>query len=105
MVLYCLTPPQFHRYSSLTLCPPRPAWGENSDGPNDKSIVFDSGGICLVNRRSLRFSGPEGSPPTETAVKDDMPPSTQALSDDWEEASIRARAAADTERAVEDSQP
>ena len=29
MVLYCLTPPQFHRYSSLTLCPPPPAWGEN----------------------------------------------------------------------------
>src|ERR1700730_4346754 len=29
MVLYCLTPPQFHRYSSLTLCPPYPAGGEN----------------------------------------------------------------------------
>src|ERR1700722_4504219 len=29
MVLYCLTPPQFHRYSSLTLCPPYPARGEN----------------------------------------------------------------------------
>jgi hypothetical protein len=29
MVLYCLTPPRFHRYSSLTLCPPPPAWGEN----------------------------------------------------------------------------
>src|SRR5690348_10355958 len=27
IVLYCLTPPQFHRYSSLTLCPPNPAWG------------------------------------------------------------------------------
>ena len=28
IVLYCLTPPQFHRYSSLTLCPPFPAWGD-----------------------------------------------------------------------------
>ena len=32
MVLYCLTPPQFHRYSSLTLCPPYPAWAENVAG-------------------------------------------------------------------------
>ena len=29
MVLYCLTPPEFDRYSSLNLCPPYPAWGEN----------------------------------------------------------------------------
>src|SRR5580704_1120009 len=29
MVLYSLTPGQFHRYSSLTLCPPCPARGEN----------------------------------------------------------------------------
>jgi len=33
MVLYCLTPPQFHRYSSLTLCPPNPAQGENVGNP------------------------------------------------------------------------
>src|SRR5581483_3152971 len=28
IVLYCVTPPEFRRYSSLTLCPPCPAWGE-----------------------------------------------------------------------------
>ena len=28
IVLYCLTPGKFRRYSSLTLCPPFPAWGE-----------------------------------------------------------------------------
>jgi len=32
IVLYCLTPPRFHRYSSFNLCPPYPAWGENLDG-------------------------------------------------------------------------
>ena len=42
---------------------------------------------------------------TEIDMRDDMPPSKQALADDWDEASIRARAAADTERAVEDAQP
>jgi len=30
IVLYCLTPRQFGRYSSLTLCPPCPAWGEDA---------------------------------------------------------------------------
>jgi len=29
IVLYCLTPPEFRRYSSLNSCPPYPAWGEN----------------------------------------------------------------------------
>src|ERR1035437_8520351 len=54
MVLYCLTPPQFHRYSSLTLCPPCPAWGEKNDGMDDDCIVFGGGGTRLVNRSSRR---------------------------------------------------
>jgi hypothetical protein len=28
IVLYCLTPAGFRRYSSFNLCPPCPAWGE-----------------------------------------------------------------------------
>jgi hypothetical protein len=48
IVLYCLTPPLFHRYSCLNLCPPPPAW----DGLNLKMHAFAGGGIRLVN--SLR---------------------------------------------------
>ena len=51
------------------------------------------------------YNGPDANAPTEIDIQDDMPTSTQALADDWDEASIRARAAADTERAVEDAQP
>jgi chromosome segregation protein len=51
------------------------------------------------------YNGPDANAPTEIDVQDDMPTSTQALADDWDETSIRARAAADTERAVEDAQP
>jgi hypothetical protein len=40
IVLYCLTPAQFHRYSSLTLCTPYPAWGAINDGPHRASIKF-----------------------------------------------------------------
>ena len=51
------------------------------------------------------YSGPDASAPTEIDVQDEMPSSASAVTDDWDEASIRARAAADTERAVEDAQP
>jgi hypothetical protein len=46
IVLYCLTPPRFRRYSSFNLCPPSPAW----DGMVEACIVFYWGGIRLVNR-------------------------------------------------------
>jgi chromosome segregation protein len=41
----------------------------------------------------------------EIDIQDEMPESAAASADDWDEASIRARAAADTEQAVEDAQP
>ena len=48
----------------------------------------------------------DASAPTEIEIHDDMPEAAEAnISDDWDEASIRARAAADTESAVEDAQP
>ena len=75
------------------------------------------------------YAGCDANAPTEIDIQDDMPGSAKAdgapslsrralagqggdsdpdethLTDDWDEASIRSRAAADTERAVEDAQP
>src|SRR5580692_5016721 len=48
IVLYCLTPPRFRRYSSFNLCPASPAWGEEVVCCFS-SIVFGGGGIRLVN--------------------------------------------------------
>ena len=45
MVLYCLTPAPFHRYSCLNLCPPSPA----RDGVVLIWHLFEGGGIPLVN--------------------------------------------------------
>ncbi len=43
---------------------------------------------------------------TEIDIQDDMPEAAQSpAADDWDETSIRARAAAETEQAVEDAQP
>ena len=52
------------------------------------------------------YAGSDANAPTEIDIQDDMPPAAEAhIVDDWDEASIRSRAAADTERAVEDAQP
>ena len=53
------------------------------------------------------YSGPDANAPTEIDIQDDLPQGAQEahLSDDWDEASIRARAAKATEEAVEDAQP
>jgi chromosome segregation protein len=72
------------------------------------------------------YSGADATAATEIDIQDEMPGSEQEpgapflassarsgdfdpddanISDDWDEASIRARAAEDTERAVEDAQP
>jgi len=49
IVLYCLTPVEFRRYSSLTLCLPYPAWGENNGESDDASIELGAKGIRVVN--------------------------------------------------------
>src|ERR1700733_7248357 len=46
------------------------------------------------------YSGTDASAPTEMDIQDDLPEAN--ISDDWDEASIRARAAQATEEAVED---
>ena len=59
IVLYCLTQARIHRYSSLNLCPPYPAWGENNDGTEDTGIKLDAAGIRLVNSQDPHFSRTE----------------------------------------------
>jgi chromosome segregation protein len=49
------------------------------------------------------YGGTDAAAPTEIDIQDDLPEAN--LSDDWDEASIRARAAAATDQAVEDAQP
>jgi chromosome segregation protein len=49
------------------------------------------------------YNGPDANAPTEIDIQDDLPEAN--VSDDWDEASIRARAAEATEQAVEDAQP
>ena len=49
------------------------------------------------------YNGPDANAPTEIDIQDELPENN--ISDDWDEASIRARAATATEEAVEDAQP
>jgi chromosome segregation protein len=49
------------------------------------------------------YNGADANAPTEIDIQDDLPEAN--ISDDWDEASIRARAAKATEEAVEDAQP
>ena len=51
------------------------------------------------------YAGSDAAAPTEIDIQDDMPADEAHLADDWDEAAIRARAAEDTDRAVEDAQP
>jgi chromosome segregation protein len=54
------------------------------------------------------YPGPDASAPTEIDIQDELPLSAEALrrpAEDWDESAIRARAAEDTERAVEEAQP
>ncbi|HXX44169.1 MAG TPA: AAA family ATPase, partial [Candidatus Acidoferrales bacterium] len=52
------------------------------------------------------YAGVDASAPTEIDIRDDMPEADEShVADDWDETAIRARAADDTARAVEDAQP
>src|SRR5271166_4535644 len=46
------------------------------------------------------YAGPDTNAPTEIEIQDDLP-----AEEDWDEAELRAQAAAETERAVEEAQP
>ena len=54
------------------------------------------------------YPGPDADAPTEIDIQEELPVNAEALrrpADDWDEAAIRAHAAEETERAVEDAQP
>ncbi len=53
------------------------------------------------------YPGPDANAPTEIDIQDELPinPTSSKHADDWDEAAIRARAAAETESAVEEAQP
>jgi chromosome segregation protein len=53
------------------------------------------------------YPGPDANAPTEIDIQDELPvnPMSSKHADDWDEDAIRARAAAETESAVEEAQP
>jgi chromosome segregation protein len=54
------------------------------------------------------YPGPDANAPTEIDIQDELPVSAEAArrpAEDWDEAAIRARAAEETDRAVEEAQP
>ena len=54
------------------------------------------------------YPGPDADAPTEIDIQDELPISAEAsrhTAEDWDETEVRARAAEETERAVEDAQP
>ncbi len=54
------------------------------------------------------YPGPDADAPTEIDIQDELPVSAEAArrpAEDWDEAAVRAHAAEETERAVEEAQP
>ena len=51
------------------------------------------------------YGGPDPNAPTEIEIQDDLPLAGINGEENWDEAEIRAHAAAETERAVEEAQP
>ncbi len=56
--------------------------------------------VCLTLIDPEIYGGPDTNAPTEIEIQDELPSDS-----DWDEAELRAHAAADTERAVEEAQP
>jgi chromosome segregation protein len=56
--------------------------------------------VCLTLIDPEIYAGPDTNAPTEIEIQDDLP-----TEDNWDEAELRAQAAAETERAVEEAQP
>jgi chromosome segregation protein len=51
------------------------------------------------------YAGADRNAATEIEIQDEMPDAETRIADEWDETAIRTRAAAETERAVEDAQP
>src|SRR5271157_4182153 len=56
--------------------------------------------VCLTLIDPEIYAGPDTNAPTEIEIQEDLP-----VEENWDEAEVRAQAAADTERAVEEAQP
>jgi chromosome segregation protein len=56
--------------------------------------------VCLTLIDPEIYGGPDTNAPTEIEIQDDLP-----TEENWDEAEIRAHAAAETERAVEEARP
>ena len=56
--------------------------------------------VCLTLIDPEIYGGPDTNAPTEIEIQDDLP-----TEENWDEAEVRAQAAAETERAVEEAQP
>jgi chromosome segregation protein len=57
--------------------------------------------VCLTLIDPEIYAGPDTNAPTEIEIQDDIP----SAEENWDEAEVRAQAAAETERAVEEAQP
>ena len=56
--------------------------------------------VCLTLIDPEIYGGPDTNAPTEIEIQDELP-----AEENWDEAEIRAQAASETERAVEEAQP
>ena len=61
--------------------------------------------MCLTLIDPEIYGGPDTNAPTEIEIQDELPAASENLEDNWDEAELRAQAAAETERAVEEAQP
>ncbi len=68
-------------------------------GTNDRNPT-GMAEVCLTLIDPEIYAGPDTNAPTEIEIQDDLP-----AEENWDEAEVRAQAAAETERAVEEAQP
>jgi chromosome segregation protein len=61
--------------------------------------------VCLTLIDPEIYGGLDTNAPTEIEIQDDLPSAEINCVENWDEAEVRAQAAAETERAVEEAQP
>src|SRR3979409_265180 len=61
--------------------------------------------VCLTLIDPEIYGGPDTNAPTEIEIQDDLPSVGMNGDENWDEAELRAHAAAETEQAVEEAQP
>jgi len=61
--------------------------------------------VCLTLIDPEIYAGPDTNAPTEIEIHDDLPSAGMNCEENWDEAEVRAQAAAETAQAVEEAQP